>query len=713
MPDGRVARFEVPEGTTPEQAQSLIEAELPKISAPQPDTESNWTLGNLGESFARGLKQRGAGVLELGSKLAESAGVTIPEEYKQGIADIQNQYSQEGRGTGTVGLVGEVIGDPLTYIPIGGGAKNIVKGLAGAGALSGITTSTGDAESTLGDMLTNAGIQAGTGAIAGKVTQKLMKPVSSGLDDVAAKNVSMLEREGVKLQPSQKTGSKALNLMEEAFKGLPFTSGKQARINEAQLGQFTKAALRRAGINSDKATPEVLEAAAKSFGDRYDDLISKAGGIKIDDDLLGALVAADTEASRRLGSDSVGRMVHSYIDDVLEAGGKLDAKTYQNTRRALGRIAKGTQDPLLANVLTDLRNALDAAAERSMTKGLSSAWRATDKQYAAFKTIQKAMERTGQEATSGYITPANLLNAVKVGNKRFSRGYGELNPLARAGKDIISSTLPDSGTATRTQMQNVLTGGALAGGGATASGLTGAGAALFAPRVIQEVYNTRPVQRYLTKGITESSAPIIGAAKAAIQAARQEAMPSGEPVPQANTPDAGEMQPPPAQQPAPVTNSPQSSLTQQNEGFSNVVYKDTTGNPTIGYGFNLNSGIAAKAWKQAGLPMKALPAVKAGKLAITKEHAQALYRASEKIAVDDAMAYFGDGFDGLSQPQKLALVDMSYQMGLPRLNKFRDLKRHIKTKNAHGIVQSIKRSEYAQQTPERAGQIAQLLLQFN
>lgn len=34
LPDGRVARFEVPEGTTPEQAQSLIQAELPKISQP-------------------------------------------------------------------------------------------------------------------------------------------------------------------------------------------------------------------------------------------------------------------------------------------------------------------------------------------------------------------------------------------------------------------------------------------------------------------------------------------------------------------------------------------------------------------------------------------------------------------------------------------------------------------------------------------------------
>ena len=34
LPDGRIGRFEVPEGTTPEQAQSLIQAQLPALSQP-------------------------------------------------------------------------------------------------------------------------------------------------------------------------------------------------------------------------------------------------------------------------------------------------------------------------------------------------------------------------------------------------------------------------------------------------------------------------------------------------------------------------------------------------------------------------------------------------------------------------------------------------------------------------------------------------------
>lgn len=528
MPDGTIIK-NVPEGVT----RSQLSAKLGKMNAPtQRPEESNWNLENLGESALRGLKQRGAGVLELGSKLAESAGLEIPDEYRHGISDIQNQYTKEGQGTGTVGLIGEIAGDPLSYIPIGGGAKNVVKGLAGAGALSGITTGTGDADSSLQDMAQNAAIQAGTGAIAGKIMQKLMRPLSSQLDDVAAKNVALLEREGVKLQPSQKTGSKTLNLMEEALKGLPFTSGKQARISEGQLKQFTKAALKRAGVDAELATPEVMEQASKILGKKFETLIQKSGGIKVDDELLTALAAADSEATRRLGSDSVGRMVHSYIDDILATGGKLDAKTYQNTRSTLGRIAKGTQDPLLANTLMDLRSALDDAANRSISPALGKMWQKTRKEYAAYKTIESAMRRVGQEAVSGYITPANLLNAVKTGNKQFARGAGELNALARAGKDVVTSSIPDSGTATRTMMQNVLTGGGLATAGGISGGFPAVAGALAAPRVIQEIYNVPPIQRYIANGVTDSAVPAVLAGKAAIQGARQEQTQPIQPEPQ-------------------------------------------------------------------------------------------------------------------------------------------------------------------------------------
>src|SRR5690349_21044811 len=45
MPDGRIGRFEVPEGTTPEQAQQMISAELarsPAVAKPAAPKERSW-----------------------------------------------------------------------------------------------------------------------------------------------------------------------------------------------------------------------------------------------------------------------------------------------------------------------------------------------------------------------------------------------------------------------------------------------------------------------------------------------------------------------------------------------------------------------------------------------------------------------------------------------------------------------------------------------
>jgi hypothetical protein len=50
MPDGRIGRFEVPEGTTPDQATSLIEKYLseqkqPEPKKPEPEPETGFIAG--------------------------------------------------------------------------------------------------------------------------------------------------------------------------------------------------------------------------------------------------------------------------------------------------------------------------------------------------------------------------------------------------------------------------------------------------------------------------------------------------------------------------------------------------------------------------------------------------------------------------------------------------------------------------------------------
>jgi len=86
LPDGRIARFEVPEGTTPEQAQALIEAQLEE--APPTPAQKQPTIGGQTKEFFKGLIPGGIG-------LVEQAGIGIsallPEEQERAT----QQYIKE------------------------------------------------------------------------------------------------------------------------------------------------------------------------------------------------------------------------------------------------------------------------------------------------------------------------------------------------------------------------------------------------------------------------------------------------------------------------------------------------------------------------------------------------------------------------------------------------------------------------------------------
>lgn len=146
----------------------------------------------------------------------------------------------------------------------------------------------------------------------------------------------------------------------------------------------------------------------------------------------------------------------------------------------------------------------------------------------------------------------------------------------------------------------------------------------------------------------------------------------------------------------------------QDEGLRHQSYLDTTGHKTVGYGFNMDSGIARNVWKRSGIPLD-FDAVYEGRATLNDAQAEALGSASFEIARRDAESIY-DNFDNLSAPRKEALLNLSYQLGKSTLQDFGKFNSAVKQERWADAVRHLLKTRYATQTPERARQVARKLL---
>lgn len=110
MPDGRIARFEVPEGTTPEQAQEMIAQSLPQLEQAPVEPQSG---------FAKGMRDQP----EPG----------FGEKLNTGLRDIPRQIGLTARyGLEGMGQVADIVGAPL--------AVTMNKAFPASQSLSGLVT---------------------------------------------------------------------------------------------------------------------------------------------------------------------------------------------------------------------------------------------------------------------------------------------------------------------------------------------------------------------------------------------------------------------------------------------------------------------------------------------------------------------------------------------------------------------------------------------
>lgn len=251
---------------------------------------------------------------------------------------------------------------------------------------------------------------------------------------------------GVDITGGQATGSKPLKYLEAG----PF-SGRPQNIANRQSAQYTDAIMREAGMTG-LPTPDVLNLRRDAFGTQFDDLITRTGGVPLDEDLTNDILQniLDYENLKGLqpGSNSPASALFARISSAAQANGNvIPPDIYKVLHSDIVRLAKRTADPELRTYLGDLRDSLYASIDRNAGPDVTADWQETRRQYRNYMTIKKAMKTTGEGTNvEGQISPAKLLSVMQA-DPNFPNDTSRMAELARGGS--ILKDVPQSGTAAR------------------------------------------------------------------------------------------------------------------------------------------------------------------------------------------------------------------------------------------------------------------------
>lgn len=328
-----------------------------------------------------------------------------------------------------------------------------------------------------------------------------------------AANLERMRAIGVPTTPAQETGNPFAQVMESVFKYLPTSAPKVASIEDAQQRMFTRALLKEAGVDSEIATPEVLRNARKDLGKEYDALEAQTQ-VKSD----GQLFSDINEIDKNYASGFASQMKAPYKafrDEILNfVQGKQvgpqeqktkGGKSYKDMQSSLAEeIAKARRSDVAganryAEALQGLSDSLASAMERSTTNPeIRATWADANRRYSNLMRIEDAMKMAGQEKlNTGFIPPQQIATVVRTANPRaWVEGGNQFTELVRSGAATLPNPTPRSGTAERSFMQDLVTGGMLKSplflGGTAAQGIgtavLGPAAALGGPYAASKLY---------------------------------------------------------------------------------------------------------------------------------------------------------------------------------------------------------------------------------
>jgi hypothetical protein len=446
-----------------------------KSAAPAAEASAPSHLARFGAE----LMQPVIGLGQLASRIPlRGVNPLQPAEVDTLARENQSTIDRARQAEGSTGFNWEQLGadvaNPINYL--GGelaSALGIGKGLAGpvSGALSGLTQPV-----TGGNFWKQKAGQAALGGVAGGASDLAVRGVSKIVSPELSKAAQILSGLGVRLTPGQMAGG-GLKAFEDKFTSFPLFGGLVRDAQTTAIHDLNRAAinegLKPIGVKLPSNVPvgrDALNFMKDSISAAYDRVMPFING-KMDSDLADDLKHIEIRYGPRLSPalrqelmDVIQHEVRDKFSPFGDISG-LDAQAVGTTLDNIYNKARQSEDTYrnrMAGAIKEIDKAFDDMLDRQ-NPAATKAKHQVDLAHAHYKTVEEATGRTG--ATSGIFTPAHLASAVRSRDKTkdksgYARGFALMQKMSDAAKEVMPSSVPDSGTAGRVGLGALLAGGA-------------------------------------------------------------------------------------------------------------------------------------------------------------------------------------------------------------------------------------------------------------
>ncbi|MDP9195218.1 MAG: hypothetical protein M3O22_00340 [Pseudomonadota bacterium] len=364
--------------------------------------------------------------------------------------------------TGALGALGAGIKGAATAAPVGA--------IAGFGAGEGGIDNRLDAAGE--GAMWGAGLGGGfpiAGSALKGIGNVIVPRVAEGLQDA----VQLARKYKIPLGLDQVTGSKARQFLTSTTGRIPLSGGN--KLADAQQKAFNRSVLKTINVEADRVSEEVVDSAARSIGEKFDDVLA-GKTITITPDHVQRFQNILDDASQGLAADKV-QSLKKAVDRVLgnlDENQQISGEKINDIRSSLTKISRSA-DPGIKQYLDDIvETVVDVSTEGNpAARELLTEARY---QWKNLKTLEPLLAKAS--TSNGNIGPGLLREKVsnKFGTLNLARGNaGELGDLAKVG-ELLKSKIGDTGTAERLASYSAFGGGLAALNPLKALGALGAAA---------------------------------------------------------------------------------------------------------------------------------------------------------------------------------------------------------------------------------------------